>query len=255
MSSWALVTGATAGIGESFSRLLAANRYNLVLVARDLPRLQERAQALEEKFGVKTHVIQADLATNEGCQEIEQYISENQIDVLINNAGFGTSKAFTMSTLEIEQQMMDVLVRTPMRLMHVALPLMKQRNNGVIINVSSVAGYIAGGSYSASKSYLTVLSESLHTELAGTNVKISALCPGFTRTEFHQRGKMSMKALPNFMWLTSDYLVEQSWKDAMKGEAVSVPGWQYKLLLFIVHAVPRSIVRKVGMNLRAKQRK
>jgi short-subunit dehydrogenase len=255
MSSWALVTGATAGIGESFSRLLAANRYNLVLVARDLPRLQKRAQALQEKFGVKTHVIQADLATNEGCQKIEQYISENQIDVLINNAGFGTSKAFTMSTLEIEQQMMDVLVRTPMRLMHVALPLMKQRNNGVIINVSSVAGYIAGGSYSASKSYLTVLSESLHTELAGTNVKISALCPGFTRTEFHQRGKMSMKALPNFMWLTSDYLVEQSWKDAMKGEAVSVPGWQYKLLVFIVHAVPRSIVRKVGMNLRAKQRK
>ncbi len=255
MSSWALVTGATAGIGERFSRLLAANRYNLVLVARDLPRLQERAQTLEEKFGVKTHVIQADLATNEGCQKIEQYISENQIDVLINNAGFGTSKAFTMSTLEIEQQMMDVLVRTPMRLMHVALPLMKQRNNGVIINVSSVAGYIAGGSYSASKSYLTVLSESLHTELAGTNVKISALCPGFTRTEFHQRGKMSMKALPNFMWLTSDYLVEQSWKDAMKGEAVSVPGWQYKLLVFIVHAVPRSIVRKVGMNLRAKQRK
>jgi short-subunit dehydrogenase len=255
MSSWALVTGATAGIGESFSRLLADNRYNLVLVARDLPRLQERAKALEEKFGVKTHVIQADLATNEGCQKVEQYISENQIDVLINNAGFGTSKAFTMSTLEIEQQMMDVLVRTPMRLMHVALPLMKQRNNGVIINVSSVAGYIAGGSYSASKSYLTVLSESLHTELAGTNVKISALCPGFTRTEFHQRGKMSMKALPNFMWLTSDYLVEQAWKDAMKGEAVSVPGWQYKLLVLIVHAVPRSIVRKVGMNLRAKQRK
>jgi len=255
MNSWALVTGATAGIGESFSRLLAANRYNLVLVARDLPRLQERAKALEEKFGVKTHVIQADLATDEGCLKVEQYISENLIDVLINNAGFGTSKAFTMSTLEIEQQMMDVLVRTPMRLMHVALPLMKQRNNGVIINVSSVAGYIAGGSYSASKSYLTVLSESLHTELAGTNVKISALCPGFTRTEFHQRGKMSMKALPNFMWLSSDYLVEQSWKDAMKGEAVSVPGWQYKLLLFIVNVIPRSIVRKVGMNLRSKQRK
>jgi len=255
MSSWALVTGATAGIGESFSRLLAANRYNLVLVARDLPRLHERAKALEEKFGVKTHVIQADLATDEGCRRVEQYISENQIDVLINNAGFGTSKAFTMSTLEIEQQLLDVLVRTPMRLMHVALPLMKQRNNGVVINVSSVAGYIAGGSYSASKSYLTVLSESLHTELAGTNVKVSALCPGFTRTEFHQRGKMSMKALPNFMWLTSDYLVEQSWKDAMKGEAVSVPGWQYKLLLFILNVIPRSIVRKVGMNLRSKQRK
>ena len=254
MVSWALVTGATSGIGESFTRLLASHKYNIVLVARDLPRLQERAQGLEEKFGAKTHVIQADLATDEGCLKVENYILENQIDVLINNAGFGTSKAFTMSTIEIEQQLLDVLVRTPMRLMHVALPLMKQRNKGVIINVSSVAGYIAGGTYSASKSYLTVLSESLHTELAPTGVKISALCPGFTRTEFHQRGKMSMKGLPNFLWLNSDRLVEQSWSDALKGKAVSVPGWQYKLLIFIVQTVPRSIVRKVGMNVRSTQR-
>jgi len=256
MSSWALVTGATSGIGESFTRLLASNKYNVVLVARDLPRLQERAQGLEAKFGIKTQVIQADLATDEGCLKVEKYILENQVDVLINDAGFGTSKAFTMSTLDIEQQLLDVLVRTPMRLMHVALPLMKQRNEGIIINVSSVAGYIAGGSYSASKSYLTVLTESLHTELAATNVTVSALCPGFTRTEFHQRGKMSMKGLPNFLWLNSDRLVEQSWKDAMKGKPVSVPGWQYKLLVFVVQTlVPRSLVRKVGMNLRNKQRK
>jgi len=255
MSSWALVTGATSGIGESFTRLLASNRYDIVLVARDVPRLQERAQGLESKYGIKTHVIQADLATDEGCLAIEKYIAENQVDVLVNNAGFGTSKAFTMSTLEVEQQLLDVLVRTPMRLMHVALPLMKARNNGIIINVSSVAGYIAGGTYSASKSYLTVLSESLNTELAATNVKVSALCPGFTRTEFHQRGKMSMKGLPNFMWLNSDRLVEQSWRDALKGKAVSVPGWQYKLLVLIVETMPRSIVRKVGMNMRAKQRK
>jgi short-subunit dehydrogenase len=255
MNSWALVTGATAGIGESFSRLLAAKNYNLVLVARDLPRLHERAAALEAKFGIKTHVIQADLATDEGCLRIEKYILENQIDVLINNAGFGTNKAFTMSTLEVEQQLLDVLVRTPMRLMHVALPLMKQRNDGIIINVSSVAGYIAGGTYSASKSYLTVLSESLNTELSATNVKVSALCPGFTRTEFHQRGKMSMKGLPNFLWLNPDRLVEQSWRDALKGKAVSIPGWQYKLLVLIVETMPRSIVRKVGMNMRAKQRK
>ena len=255
MSSWALVTGATSGIGESFTRLLASNRYNIVLVARDLPRLQERAVALEAKFGVSTHVIQADLATDAGCLSVEKYILENQIDVLINNAGFGTNKSFTISTLEVEQALLDVLVRTPMRLMHVALPLMKARDNGIIINVSSVAGYIAGGTYSASKSYLTVLSESLNTELSATNVRVSALCPGFTRTEFHQRGKMSMKGLPNFMWLNSDRLVEQSWRDALKGKAVSVPGWQYKLLVFIVHTMPRSIVRKVGMNMRAKQRK
>ena len=254
MSSWALVTGATAGIGESFSRLLASHKYNIVLVARDLPRLQERAQGLEAKYGVKTHVIQADLATDDGCLKVEKYIADNQIDVLINNAGFGTNKAFTMSTLEIEQQLLDVLVRTPMRLMHVALPSMKERNNGVIINVSSVAGYIAGGSYSASKSYLTVLSESLNTELSATNVKVSALCPGFTRTEFHQRGRMKMKGLPSFMWLNADKLVAQSWKDAQAHQPVSVPGWQYKLLVAIVSIAPRKFVRNIGMNIRKKQR-
>ena len=255
MASWALVTGATAGIGESFTRLLAENNYNVVLVARDLPRLQERAQGLEAKYQVQTHCIQADLSTDAGCSEVERYIANNQIDVLINNAGFGINKAFTVSELEEEQKLLDVLVRTPMRLMHVALPLMKQRDRGVVINVSSVAGFIAGGTYSASKSYLTVLTESMHTELAGTNVKISALCPGFTRTEFHQRGRMSMKGLPSFMWLDSDELVAQAWRDALKGEPISIPGWQYRLLVFVIQRLPRSIVRKVGMSMRRKQRK
>jgi len=255
MASWALVTGATAGIGESFTRLLAENNYNVVLVARDLPRLQERAQGLEAKYQVQTHCIQADLSTDAGCSEVERYIANNRIDVLINNAGFGINKAFTVSELEEEQKLLDVLVRTPMRLMHVALPIMKQRDRGVVINVSSVAGFIAGGTYSASKSYLTVLTESMHTELAGTNVKISALCPGFTRTEFHQRGRMSMKGLPSFMWLDSDELVAQAWRDALKGEAISIPGWQYRLMVFVIQRLPRSIVRKVGMSMRRKQRK
>jgi short-subunit dehydrogenase len=255
MQSWALVTGATVGIGESFTRLLAQNGYNIVLVARDLPRLQERAQGLESTFGIATTVIQADLATDAGCKTIEDFIANNQIDVLINNAGFGINKAFTMSQLDAEQQLLDVLVRTPMRLMHVALPGMKERNKGVIINVSSVAGWIAGGTYSASKSYLTVLSESLHTELSSTNVKVSALCPGFTRTEFHHRGRMSMKGLPAFMWLNSDKLVATAWKDAVGGKALSIPGWQYQLLTFVMRNAPRSMVRKIGMNVRVKQRK
>jgi len=254
MESWALVTGATAGIGESFTRLLAENGYNIVLVARDLPRLQERAHALEAKFSISTKVIQADLSTDAGCAMIEQYIADNQVDVLINNAGFGINKAFTVSQLDAEQQLLDVLVRTPMRLMHAVLPGMKERDKGVVINVSSVAGWIAGGTYSASKSYLTVLSESLHTELAATHVKVCALCPGFTRTEFHQRGRMSMKGLPAFMWLNADKLVATAWKEAVAGKAVSVPGWQYQILTFVMRNAPRSLVRKIGMNVRIKQR-
>lgn len=255
MSSWALVTGATAGIGESFTRLLAANNYNIVLVARDLPRLNERAAALQGSYGVETKVLQADLSTDAGCALVESYIAEHEIDVLINNAGFGINKAFTVSALDDEQNMFNVLVRTPLRLMHVALSGMKERDSGIIINVSSVAGFIAGGTYSAAKSYLTVLSESLHTELTGTKIKISALCPGFTRTEFHQRGRMSMRGLPSFMWLNSDNLVAKSWSDAQKGKAVSIPGWQYQLLTFVMRYGPRFMVRKIGMNVRVKQRR
>ena len=252
MSKWALVTGATAGIGESFTRMLASKGFNIALVARDEARLHERAAGLREKHGVQTFVLPADLATDQGCKSVEEYLKEFEVEVLINNAGFGINKLFTMSAIDAEQGLLDVLVRTPMRLMHVVLPQMKARNSGTIINVSSVASFIAGGTYSASKSYLTVLSESLHTELRGSNVKISALCPGFTRTEFHERGRMKMKGLPEFMWLDSDQLVARSWSDAQKGKAVSIPGWQYKLLVGFISILPRGMVRRIGMNLRKR---
>jgi short-subunit dehydrogenase len=251
---WALVTGATAGIGESFSRLLAAQGFNVVLIARDVPRLNERASALEANFKIETKVIAADLATDAGCKTIEDFIKANEVEVLINNAGFGINKSFLVSDISAEQQMFDVLVRTPMRLMHAILPKMKERNSGTIINVSSIAAWIAGGTYSASKSYLTVLTESLHAELASTNVKISALSPGFTRTEFHQRGRMNMNGLPNFMWLNADKLVAKSWSDAQKGAAISIPGWQYALLGAFLRFGPRPLIRKLGMNARTRQR-
>lgn len=254
MRKWALVTGATAGIGESFTRLLAEKGFNLILVARDETRLHERATGLKSKYGADSIVIVADLATEAGCAKVEDFIRQNEIEVLINNAGFGINKAFTMSDLAKEEEVLKVLVRTPMRLMHIALPGMKERNSGTVINVSSVASFIAGGAYSAAKSYLTVLSESLHTELSATNINVSALCPGFTRTEFHQRGRMKMSGLPEFMWLNSDRLVEKAWRDAISGKAVSIPGWQYKLLVGVISLAPRGLVRRVGMNLRVKQR-
>jgi len=254
MAQWALVTGATAGIGESFTRLLAAQGFNIVLVARDEVRLHERAAGLREKYGVQTFVLPADLATKSGVKSVEKYIQSYEIEVLINNAGFGINKAFTASNLADEQDLLNVLVRAPMRLMHVILPGMRERKSGTIINVSSVAGYIAGGTYSAAKSYLTVISESLHTELKGSGIFISALCPGFTRTEFHKRGRMKMNGLPNFMWLNADRLVAQSWKDAQANKPVSIPGWQYKVLVAIISIAPRSFVRQIGMNVRKKQR-
>ncbi|KGA19075.1 hypothetical protein GM50_6505 [freshwater metagenome] len=250
-----MVTGATAGIGESFTRVLAREGFSIVLVARDLERMKERAATLESQFNVQTVIVQADLATDDGCAKVEKYLTENPVEVLINNAGFGINKAFSMSDLNSEQQLLDVLVRTPMRLMHTVIPQMKARNSGSIVNVSSVAGWIAGGTYSAAKSYLTVLSESLHTELSGTGIKISALCPGFTRTEFHERGRMRMNGLPNFMWLSADRVVSQAWKENQNGKVLSVPGWQYLILSTVSRFGPRPLVRKLGMNVRVRQRK
>jgi len=248
MAQWALVTGATVGIGESFTRLLASKGYNIALVARDEVRLHERAGELREKYGIQTFVLPADLATKSGVKSVEKYIQSYEIEVLINNAGFAINKVFTASDLGDEQDLLNVLVRTPMRLMHVILPGMKERKSGTIINVSSVAGFIAGGTYSAAKSYLTVLSESLNTELKGTGVIVSALCPGFTRTEFHKRARMKMKGLPSFLWLNADKLVAKAWKDAQANKPVSIPGWQYKLLIAIFSITPRGLIRRVRLD-------
>ncbi len=252
----ALITGATAGIGASYANLLAKEGFDLILVARDLPRLNKVAKELNKRFGVKTQCIKADLTKPSQLAKVEKRVADlkKPIDVLVNNAGFGIKDSFTASNLDKEQELLDVLVTAPMRLTHAVLPVMVKRNTGIIVNVSSVASFIAGGTYSAAKSYLTVFSESLHTELRGTNVKISALCPGFTRTEFHARGRMKMTALPKFMWLNSDELVNKSWKYAKANRVICIPGWQYKILSAIARNAPRPIVRKVGMNIRKKQR-
>jgi short-subunit dehydrogenase len=249
---WALITGATVGIGDAFARHLASLGYNLIINARTLDKLEERATFLRNRFGVEVEVLAADLAKD--CEKVEAYIASHEIEVLINNAGFGLNQSFLSSSIEDEEQVLDVLVRAPMRLMHAVLPQMRKRNSGIVINVSSTAAFIAGGHYSAAKSYLTVMSESLHTQLAPTNVRVSSLNPGFVRTEFHQRAGMKMGAIPSFMWLDGDFLVKEAWSDARKGKAISIPGWQYKVLRTIIALVPRKTVRKMGMSLRTKQR-
>jgi len=249
---WALITGATVGIGDCFARLLASEGYNLVINARSKDKLEERADFLRKTFNIEVVVLAADLASQ--CELVESYLQNNEIEVLVNNAGFGLNQSFLSSPIDEEQRVLDVLVRAPMRLMHAVLPQMRKRNSGVVINVSSTAAFIAGGHYSAAKSYLTVMSESLHTQMLPTNVKISSLNPGFVRTEFHQRAGMKMGAIPQFMWLDGDFLVRKAWRDALKGKAISIPGWQYKVLRAIIAAAPRSYVRKMGMSLRTKQR-
>jgi short-subunit dehydrogenase len=252
----ALITGATAGIGAQYARLLAKEGFDLILVARNKNRLASTAKSLNKEFGVKVEVLPADLTKPVQLEKVRKRLSDSKkpIEVLINNAGFGINKSFLVSNLSDEQGLLDVLVTAPMRLTHAVLPIMKERNSGTIVNVSSVASWIAGGSYSAAKSYLTVLTESLHTELRPTKIKISALCPGFTRTEFHERGRMKMNGLPNFMWLSAEEVVGKSWRDVNAGKVISIPGWQYLILSSISRFGPRPMVRRIGMNVRKKQR-
>ena len=252
MKKWALITGASVGIGDCFARHLASEGYNLIINARSKDKLEERADYLRKTYNVEVEVLAADLATE--CEKVESYLATHEIEVLINNAGFGLNQSFLSSPIDEEQRVLDVLVRAPMRLMHAVLPQMRKRNSGVIINVSSTAAFIAGGHYSAAKSYLTVMSESLHTQMLPTKVTVSSLNPGFVHTEFHQRAGMKMGAIPNFMWLDGDFLVKKAWADALKGKAISIPGWQYKILRTIIAIAPRKTVRKMGMSLRTKQR-
>jgi len=252
----ALITGATAGIGAAYAKLLAKEGFDLVLVARDLPRLKGVAKELSKLYKIKAETIKADLTKPAQLAKVEKRLANNSkpIEVLINNAGFGLKDSFLVSNLAKEQELLDVLVTAPMRLSHAVLPGMIKRNSGSIVNVSSVASFIAGGTYSAAKSYLTVFSEYLHTELRDTNIKVSALCPGFTRTEFHARGKMKMSGLPNYMWTAVDQVVAKSWRYVKAGKLICIPGWQYMLLSSIARIAPRPIVRKLGIKIRRKQR-
>ena len=250
----ALITGASSGIGWHFANLLAQENYDLVITARDVNRLNNLASEIKAKYDIQIEVISADLTTDNGIESIENRLRVGDIDVLINNAGYGLNKSFTKSAVTEEASVMKILCEAPMRLAHAVLPSMIKNDSGIIINVSSVAAWITGGHYSAAKSYLMVLSESLHTELLNTSITVLSLAPGFTHTEFHQRGNMNMNGLPKFMWLDADQVVKTAWQDAKSGKAISIPGAQYRVLYFVMRHAPRSLVRRLGFSVRRKQR-
>lgn len=242
MTQTALITGATVGIGNAYARFLAARGYDLVIVARDEARLHAVAEDLRTKFGVQVEPFRADLSRYDETAWVEQRLADphRPIDVLINNAGYGLNRKFTNGDLLAEQAMFDVLCRAVLRLSHAAALGMKERRRGTIINVSSVAGWWPYSTYSAAKSYVTAFTQNLHNELKPHGVKVSALCPGYTRTEFHARGGFSgkqMQWIPAFLWLDADQLVADSWADAERNKAISVPGKIWKVLVFLMRRI------------------
>jgi short-subunit dehydrogenase len=245
----ALVTGATAGIGREFAVQLAARGNDLVLVARDVERLEELAAELRRTRGVQVEILPADLSDREATARVAQRLADRErpVDVLVNNAGFGMKQSFLVNDLADEEGMFDVLCRAVLVLSHAAGRAMKERGRGQIINVSSVAGWIASGTYSAAKSWVTVFTEGLAGELAGSGVTATALCPGFVRTEFHARAQIRDDAFPDALWLEAPMLVRECLDDAAAGRVISVPSLTYKALSLALKVVPRALVRSGGV--------
>jgi uncharacterized protein len=239
-SPTALVTGATAGIGLRFAHELALRGHDLVLVARDEQRLHALAEELRERYGVGADVLVADLADRAQLARVEQRVAEG-VDLLVNNAGFGLKKPFLDNDVEEEQQMLDVLVTAVLRLSHAALGAMVTRGSGAIINVSSVAGYLPRGTYSAAKAYVTSLSEWADLTYRDRGVRVMALLPGFTKTEFHARMEVGRDSAPSWLWLDADRLVRDALADLEKGRRVSVPSKRYKVLAAAARYTPSSV--------------
>ena len=241
----ALVTGATSGIGAQFARQLAARGYDLVLVARDVTRLRAMAAELA---AVGVELLPADLTTDIGCTKTAERLERPDVDVLVNNAGLGTYVPFGAGDLAVEERQLDLNVRAVLRLTHAAVRTMTGRGAGLIINVSSVAGFVpraSNATYSASKAWVTQFSDGLALQLADTDVSVTAVCPGFVRTEFHQRAKTDMAHVPARMWLTAEQIVRAALEDAFAGRTISVPSRRYQAMVLAARVLPRPLLRAV----------
>ena len=238
-----LITGATAGIGHEYARQLAARGDDLVLVARNAVRLEEVAADLRSAHGIEVEVLVADLVDREQLALVEARLADRTrpIDLLVNNAGFGLKKRFLDNTVEEETAMLEVLVTAVLRLSHAALGPMAERGSGGIINVSSVVAFLPRGTYSAAKAWVNSFSEWAHLEYKSRGVTVMSLCPGFTKTEFHER--MQVTRGDGFMWLDVDFLVRTSLRDFDKGRAYSIPGAQYKAIIALTRAIPNRVLR------------
>ncbi len=246
----ALITGATAGLGAEFARQFAAAGNDIVLVARDEARLESAKVALEDRHRIQAETLSADLSTVDGCDRVAARIAsvDAPIDTLVNNAGMGTYKRFGRAPLEEEERQLDLNVRAVLRLTHAAVRAMTERGAGQIINVSSVAGFVPRGgnaTYSASKAWVTMFSEALAVQFAGQGIRVTAICPGFTHTEFHQRAQANMSRVPNWMWLDAEAVVAQGLADARRGKPLSVPSAKYKVLTGAARHLPRPVLHRI----------
>jgi hypothetical protein len=247
----ALVTGTSNGIGASFARLLARNGYDLVMVARGRPALDRLGGEIRGLHPVDIEILAADLGDNGQRAGVEARAAsaDDPVDLLVNNAGVGSAGPFVELPVDGEAAQLDLNITALVRLTHAALPGMLARGRGGIINVSSLGGFQPAplnATYSATKAFVLSFTEAVHEEVLAEGVRVSCLCPGFTRTGFQARSGMTAPGIPDFAWQTSDQVAEAGWAGWQQNRAVVVPGSLNKVTAATVRFLPRVAVRKMA---------
>ena len=250
--SRALVTGASSGIGLAFARALAKDGDDLVVVARSVDRLNDLAEELKREHGVEVEVLQADLGSDAGVTAVEERLQSSgtdAVDILVNNAGFGTFGRFAELPIEREVEEIELNVVALVRLTRAVLPRLVLRRAGGVINVASVAAFQPGpfeATYCATKAFVNSFSQAVHEEVRGSGVKVLCVCPGFTITEFQEKGGADASSLPKFASQTADQVARDALRAYRRGRAVVVTGAPNKAMVATARVSPQLVVRRVA---------
>ena len=255
----AMITGATSGIGASFARHFAGLGYDLIVTGRRKEKIQTMADKLKNEYNRNIEIIIADFSDESGWNMLIQRIEKlKKIEVLVNNAGFGSEKNFLSDDYKNQEKMVQVHINALLQLTHRVIPKMIKNGKGYIINVSSIAAFLASPQhelYCSTKAFLNTFSESLSMTLKDVNIKVQSLCPGFTRTDFHQKLNWNPENLKNrvFMqWMTADFVVQKSIAALKKNKVIVIPGIFYKLVYCLIRIIPRCIYYPLAVKSREK---
>jgi short-subunit dehydrogenase len=247
----AIITGPTSGIGLAYAQQLAKEGYELLLIGRNQTKLTE----LQQQLAVKSEIFVADLAVHDQIIKAANRLKElNDVEILVNNAGFGSSLPFSENSLAEELEQIEVLIKAVMVLTHAVLPKMIKANSGIVLNISSVAAWLPTGTYAAAKSWVTSFTEAIAAELKGSKVQVTAVAPGFTKTRFFDRSQMSDDDVPSWLWLTPEQVAKESLADARSGKLISVPGAQYKAMSTVSRTLPRPLIRYFSHEFARRQK-
>jgi short-subunit dehydrogenase len=253
MKEFALITGATAGIGYELAKLFAADHFNLVLVARDEARLKAVASELQKTHNIEVTVLAKDLSKTAAPHEIIDALRDRPVSVLVNNAGFGAQGGFADEKLEVSLNMMHVNMDALVQLTHLFLQPMLKRRQGRILNVASTAAFQPGpftNIYYATKAFVFSFSVALGEELAGTGITVTTLCPGFTRTEFHERA--NIKRSPRLKMMSAQEVALIGYKGLLEGKNIVIPGAMNQIRSAIARGLPAPFTAKIVRRMNAR---